>query len=80
MRRVDLSTGSMSAAELFDMARRDALLVKTNQGDSFVVSHADEFAAEVELLRHNYAFLTMLDQFKDDRDTIPLEEVEKDLR
>ena len=70
----------MSIAELLDLAREDAVLVKTGKGDSFVVSHADEFATEVELLRRNHAFLTMLDTFKQDQDTIPLDEVEKRLR
>jgi hypothetical protein len=62
------------------MARNDALLVKTQDGDSFVVSLADEFTTEVELLRQNHAFLTMLDNFKKEDETIPLEEVEKKLR
>ena len=62
------------------MARRDSLLVKTDKGDSFLVSHADEFATEVELLRRNHAFLTMLDEFKEAKDVIPLDQVEKELR
>jgi len=40
----------------------------------------DEFATEVELLRRNHTFLSMLDEFKKDNQTIPLEEVEKQLR
>ncbi len=62
------------------MARRDSLLVKTDQGDSFLVSHADEFATEVELLRRNHAFLTMLDEFKEGKERIPLDQVERELR
>ena len=62
------------------MARNDALLVKTQDGDSFIVSLADEFTTEVELLRQNHAFLTMLDNFKKEDETIPLEEIEKKLR
>ena len=80
MRTIDLARQPMSIAELLDLAREDAVLVKTGKGDSFVVSHADEFATEVELLRRNHAFLTMLDTFKQDQDTIPLDEVEKRLR
>lgn len=80
MKTVDLSSGYLSAADLFEMARKDCLLVKTNQGDSFVVSHADEFQMEVELLRRNHDFVAMLDRFKGDQETIPLEEVEEELR
>jgi hypothetical protein len=62
------------------MARSDSVLVKTDKGDSFLVSHADEFATEVELLRRNHAVLTMLDEFKQGKDMIPLDQVEKELR
>ena len=80
MKTVDLSSRPISAAELLDMAREDSVLVKTGKGDCFVVSHADEFATEVELLRRNHTFLTMLDRLKEDADTIPLSEVEKQVR
>lgn len=80
MKTVDLSLATLSAAELLEMARQDPLLVKSALGDSFMVTPADEFAAEVDLLRRNHAFLTMLDKFKEDKATIPLEEVERKLR
>lgn len=80
MRVVDLSARPLSAAELLEMARGESVLVKTSQGDSFVVSPADELATEVELLRQNHTFLTMLDRFKEDSDSIPLAEAEDRLR
>ena len=80
MKTIDLSSRSVSVAELLDMAGDDPLLVKTATGDCFVVSRADELATEVELLRRNHAFLAMLDKLKEDPDTIPLTEVEKRLR
>ena len=80
MKVVDLSAQPISAAELLDMARGESVLVKTSQGDSFVVSPADELATEVELLRRNHTFLTMLDRLKEDRESIPLAEAEKQLR
>jgi hypothetical protein len=43
-------------------------------------STVDTLDTEVELLRRNHAFLTMLDKFKGEKETIPLEQVEKDLR
>ena len=50
------------------------------KGDSFLVSHVDEFATEVELLRQNHKFLTLLDEFKENQDTISLAQVEQQLR
>ena len=80
MKVVDLSAEPISVAELLDMARSESLLVKTGKGDSFVVSPADDLAAEVELLRRNHTFLTMLDRLKEDRESIPLAEAEDQLR
>ena len=80
MKTIDLSSTSVSVAELLDLARNDSLLVKTDRGDSFVVSPTDEFATEVELLRRNHTFMTMLDEFKEEKDLIPLDRVEKELR
>lgn len=80
MKTVNLPSEPISAAELLDMARSDSVLVKTGTGDSFVVSHADELATEVELLRRNHTFLTMLDKFKEDTESIPLHEAERRLR
>lgn len=80
MKTVDLSAQALSAAELLEMTRGESVLVKTGQGDSFVVSPADELATEVELLRRNHSFLTMLDRLKEDRESIPLAEAEDRLR
>jgi len=80
VKTVNLPSVPISAAELLAMARVDSVLVKTGTGDSFIVSHADEFATEVELLRQNHGFLTMLDKFKEDTESIPLDEAEKRLR
>lgn len=80
MKVVDLSAEPISAAELLNMARRESVLVKTGEGDSFVVSPADELTTEVELLRRNHTFLAMLDGFKEDGESIPLAEAEDRLR
>lgn len=80
MKTINLPSESVSAAELLNMARNDSVLVKTSAGDSFLVSRADEFATEAELLRRNHTFLTMLDKFKKDRESIPLNEAEKRFR
>ena len=62
------------------MARQENVLVTTEDGETFLISSADDFDTEVQLLRRNHKFLAMLDELKRDRETIPLEEVEKSLR
>jgi len=62
------------------MDKEEPVLVTTAEGESFLVSPADEFESEVQLLRRNHAFLTLLDGLKADEGSIPLAEVERKLR
>ena len=80
MKTIDISSGLPSIKELLDMAKKESLLIKTKDGESFVISSTDEFDSEVELLRKNHKFLSMLDNFKSGDETIPIDEVEKNLR
>ena len=80
MKTIDLNAAHLSANDLLASARDESILVKAADGTSFVVSRADEFATEVELLRQNHQFLTLLESYKQEQKTIPLEEVEQRLR
>jgi len=64
MKTIDLAVTHMSANELLDSARNESLIVRASDGTSFILSLADDFAIEVELLRKNHAFLELLDLYK----------------
>jgi len=80
MKTLKLTAQPPSVLELLSMASREALLITTQQGESFVVTPADDFDTEVQLLRRNHTLLTLLDELKKDADTIPLSEAEAKLR
>ena len=80
MKTLKLTAHPPSVPDLLSMARRDTLLVTTQQGESFVVTPADDFDTEVQLLCRNHALLTLLDELKKDPETIPLAEAEANLR
>ncbi len=80
MKTLALSTKAASVEDLLAMAREDPVLVTTEEGESFLISNADDFDSEVQLLRRNHDFLILLDKLKADRETIPLEEAERTLR
>jgi hypothetical protein len=80
MRMIKLGEHPPSVADLLGMASKESVLVTTESGESFVVSSADEFETEVELLRRNHSFLAMLDTWKAEKESIPLEEAEEKLR
>jgi hypothetical protein len=80
MKTIDLSVTHMSANELLDSARNESIIVRASDGTPFVLSLADDFVTEVELLRQNHAFLALLDTYKQAQKTLSLEEVEERLR
>ena len=80
MKTIDISTKKSSIFELLNMAKEESVLVKTKDGDTFVISSIDEFNSEVELLRKNHKFLSMLDSFKEENESFSIDVVEKNLR
>jgi len=80
MKTIDLANNQLSLDEALRAARGESLLLRCANGEQFVVSLADDFATEVELLRKNRAFLEFLDSCKKDQSSVFLEEAEKRLR
>ena len=80
MKTIDLAKSNLSLDEALKSARAESLLLKCANGEQFVVSVADDFATEVELLRKNHAFLEFLDVCKQDKTNVSLEEAEERLR
>ena len=80
MKAIDLAKSNLSLDEALKSARGEPLLLKCASGEQFLVSIADDFATEVELLRKNHAFLEFLDSCKKNETSVSLEEAEKRLR
>ena len=80
MKTIDLAKNKLSLDEALSCARGESLLLRCANGEQFVISLADDFATEVELLRRNHAFLDFLDSCKKDETTVSLEEAERKLR
>jgi hypothetical protein len=77
---IDLTQQPMTLAELLAKAREGMVILLDASGERFVLSHADDFALEVELLKKNHDFLAFLDASKNEGKTLSLDEVEKTLR
>lgn len=77
---IDLAQQPMTLAELLAKAREGIVIVLDASGERFVLSHADDFALEVESLKKNHDFLAFLDASKNAGKTLSLDEVEKSLR
>ena len=80
MKTIDLGQIHVSVEELLNSARDESVVVRSADGATFMLSGADEFTTEVELLRRHHGFLKLLDTWKQDRRAVSLDEAEKRLR
>lgn len=80
MKVIELSGSQILLDELLKIARREPLILQKDNNEKFILSRVDEFALEVELLRNNKEFMAYLDELSEQEATIPLSEVEKELK
>jgi len=80
MKTVDLATENLTLSGLLAIARKESVLLQDADGERFLLSMADDFSGEVELLRKNHEFLAFLDSCKEEKTTVSLDEVEERLR
>jgi hypothetical protein len=57
----------------------EGVLLFEDNGDNFLLTLANDFETEVELLRRSHKFLSFLNQRLQSTKTIPLEQVEAEL-
>ncbi len=79
MKTIDLGGTKLDLASVIDMARQEPLLLLTADGQEFLMSRADDFDREVEVLRRSQAFQRFLDERSACTRRIPLEEVEAEI-
>ena len=80
MKTVDLAKENLSLAGLLAIARKESVLLQDTDGERFLLSIADDFSGEVELLKKNQEFLAFLDSCKKETATVSLDDVEERLR
>jgi hypothetical protein len=55
------------------------VVLRRADGSVFALSQVDDFAVEVELLKHNAEFMQFLKQLSEERATISLQELRQEL-
>jgi hypothetical protein len=66
-----------TASWLIQNVQDEPVLVTLPDGNRYLISHADDLQTEVEMLRTNQRFLSLLDEAKQDQTRHSLEEVRK---
>jgi hypothetical protein len=77
MRVIHLESDYSGFAELLKIAQQEPLLLLTTDGQEYILSQADDFEKEVEILRHSEKFQAFLEQRRKSGKRVSLEEMEK---
>lgn len=79
MKTLDLRHQSMTVEELLQLASSDAVLIRTSEGQEFLLESADEFDREVALLGESEKFMQFLAERAKEPGTISLEQLQQTL-
>lgn len=79
MKTVHLDKEHLDLNGVIELAQKESVLLLTPDGKEFVISEADDFEKEVEMLRSSQAFQSFLDERSASARTIPLEEIEQEI-
>lgn len=78
MKTVDLTTSS-NLKDLLDLARKEAVLLKTPEGREFILAEVDDLEDEVASVRQNRELLEFLDQRSREKGALSLDQVRRQL-
>jgi hypothetical protein len=78
VKTIDLSARKVDLAGILRLAEKGPVLL-TSEGQEFLVSKADDFAAEVQALRQSVRFQAFLDKRLSGAGWIPLAQIEKEI-
>jgi len=77
MKSIKLTKTRPTVAELIQSAKRGSVMLETATGERYLLTAADGFATEVELLRRHHKLLAFLDSRAKEPATIALSDARK---
>ncbi len=79
MKVIELGQAHPTLDEVIGLAKDELVVLRRADGCVFAVSQVDDFDVEVELLKSNPEFMTLLRQFSREQATISLKELRDEL-
>ena len=79
MRTVSVSTRSKRLNALLRQARKENIILRTDDGVEFILAEIDDFNREIELTRQNKKLMKLLDARAKQTKTIPLAKAKSEL-
>jgi hypothetical protein len=79
VKTLDLRHQTTTVEELLRLASSDAVLIRTSEGQEFLLESADEFDREVAMLGQSERFMQFLAERAKEPGTIAIEQLKQDL-
>ena len=79
MKTIDIRSPSPDLDALLDEAEREDLVVRRADGSEFMLTAVDELDREIASTRRNAKLIAFLDERAKEQETIPLEDVKRQL-
>jgi hypothetical protein len=79
MRTITVPANATEVNAILAQARQEDILVRTADGEEFMLTAVDAFDEEIVRTRRNEKLMALLDQRAKQTTTIPLEEVKRQL-
>ncbi len=73
MRTITVSRRARSVNALLKRARRENVILRSPEGEEFILAEVDDFNREIELTRQNKALMKFLDARARQTETVSLE-------
>ncbi|CAN5777985.1 hypothetical protein BH23PLA1_BH23PLA1_18890 [soil metagenome] len=79
MKVIELGPDQPTLEEVIGLAKDELVVLRRSDGSVFALSRVDDFDVEVELLKNNPEFMTLLRQFSREEATISLQDLRQEL-
>jgi hypothetical protein len=79
MKVIELARAHPTLEEVIGLAKDGLVVLRRPDGSVFALSQVDDFEVEVELLKNNPEFLALLRQLSQEKATISLSDLRKEL-
>jgi len=79
MKKINIPTQSTTVTSLLKKAQRGGLILRSPDGQEFILAEIDDFNREIELTRHNKALMKLLDSRGKQTRTVKTADVKKQL-
>jgi hypothetical protein len=79
MKVIEIARVHPTLDEVIGLAEQEVVVLRRADGAMFALAPIDDFELEVEQLKHNTDFMTYLRQLSEEKATISLEELRKEL-